>query len=188
MTDDGATLDIAALVAEHHQAVYRYAYRLTGSVADAEDLTQHVFLTAQQRLGQLRNAASASSWLFSILRNRFLKDCQKRRPIDAASIRLNVDSIPAEVPEEAWIDGQRLQEALGRLPEQYRLVVAMFYYENCSYREIAEKLDVPLGTVMSRLARAKGQLRAQLLETDTKTRPASGEKMRPRSPSGRGSG
>jgi RNA polymerase sigma-70 factor, ECF subfamily len=188
MTDDGTTLDIAALVAEHHQAVYRYAYRLTGSVADAEDLTQHVFLTAQQRLGQLRSAGSASSWLFSILRNRFLKNCQKRRPIDAASVRLNVDSIPAEVPEDGLIDGERLQEALGRLPEQYRLVVAMFYYENCSYREIAEKLDVPLGTVMSRLARAKGQLRAQLLEMDPEMGQANGDRMRPPSPSGRGSG
>ena len=159
-------MDLAALVAEHHQAVYRYAYRLTGSVADAEDLTQQVFLTAQQKLGQLRSAASGLSWLFSILRNRFLKDCQKRRPIDAASLRLNVDSIPAEVPASETIDRERLQEALDKLPETYRLVVTMFYFENCSYREIAEKLDVPPGTVMSRLARAKGQLRAELIEAD----------------------
>jgi RNA polymerase sigma-70 factor, ECF subfamily len=164
MTDDGATLDLAALVAEHHQAVYRYAYRLSGSVADAEDLTQQVFLTAQQRLGQLRNVESASSWLFTILRNRFLKDCRKRRPIDAASARLNVDSIPADSPASELIEGERLQHALGQLSDEYRLVVVMFYYEDCSYREIAEKLDLPLGTVMSRLARAKGQLRAQLLE------------------------
>jgi RNA polymerase sigma-70 factor (ECF subfamily) len=177
MTDDGVTLDLAALVAEHHQAVYRYAYRLTGSVADAEDLTQQVFLTAQQKLGQLRSEASASSWLFSILRNRFLKECQKRRPIDAASLQLNVNSIPADIPESEVFDTARLQEALDGLPDPFRLVVVMFYYENCSYREIAQKLDVPLGTVMSRLARAKGQLRSRLLEADAVT---------PQLPSGEG--
>ena len=162
MVDDRAPMDIAQLVAEHHQAVYRYAYRLTGAVADAEDLTQQVFLTAQGKLEQLRKTESVRSWLFTILRNRFLKSCRRKRPVAAGSIELNVENIPAEVPDAEAIDREALQRAVDQLPPLYRAVVTMFYYEDCSYREIAEKLDVPLGTVMSRLARAKGYLRSVL--------------------------
>ncbi|MHC4398071.1 MAG: RNA polymerase sigma factor [Planctomycetota bacterium] len=165
MVDDHA-MDIAQLVADHHQVVYRYAYRLTGSVPDAEDLTQQVFLTAQEKSGQLRSAKSARSWLLTILRNYFLKSCQKRRPIPADHLQLNMNTIPAEIPESASIDRERLQGALGELPPNYRVVLAMFYFEGLSYREIAERLEVPMGTVMSRLARAKGHLRSKLIEAD----------------------
>lgn len=164
MDDDRATMDIARLVAEHHRAVYRYAYRLTGSAPDAEDLTQQVFLKAHQKLSQLRSAQRAKSWLFAILRNDFLKSCQRRGPIPAANLNLNVESIAAEIPEDAPIDRQRLHLALDQLPERYRLVLTMFYYEQCSYREIAQQLGLPMGTVMSRLARAKGYLRCKLFE------------------------
>ena len=162
MADDGTVVDTAQLVAEHHQVVYRYAYRLTGSVADAEDLTQQVFLAAHEKLGQLRKPESARSWLFAILRNCFLKNWQKRRPIPAENLGLDVDTIPAEIPQGADIDRERLQQAVNDLPAKFRLVLVMFYYEGCSYREIADRLDVPIGTVMSRLARAKGYLRSKL--------------------------
>jgi RNA polymerase sigma-70 factor (ECF subfamily) len=169
MADDRVGMEIGQLVAEHHQAVYRYAYRLTGSVPDAEDLTQQVFLTAQQRLGQLRKAESARSWLLAILRNDFLKMRTKRRPIPAENLRLDVDSVPAVVPKEADIDRERLQQALDELPAKFRLVLTMFYYESCSYREIAQRLELPIGTVMSRLARAKGHLRAKLFKPEGHT-------------------
>lgn len=159
-------MDVARLVAEHHRAVYAYAYRLSGSVPDAEDLTQQVFLVAQQRLGQLRKLESVRSWLFTILRNSFLKRRRRRRPIPAANLQLNVDTIPADTPEEDDIDRERLQEALNQIPEAFRVVLLMFYFEDCSYREIAEQLDLPIGTVMSRLARAKGHLRARLFEPE----------------------
>ena len=163
MVHDPTTMDIARLVAEYHQTVYRYAYRLTGSVADAEDLTQQVFMTAQAKLGQLRDQASARSWLFAILRNRYLKTTRKRKPLPAASMRLSLDEIPAEIPSSEAIDREALQQALNQLPAPYRVVLGMFYYEDCTYREIAEKLGLPIGTVMSRLARAKSHLRAALL-------------------------
>ena len=79
MADARSGPDVAHLVAEHHQAVYRYAYRLTGSIHDAEDLTQQVFLAAQRKMGQLRSIDDAGAWLFAILRNCFLKDRQRRR-------------------------------------------------------------------------------------------------------------
>jgi len=160
--DDQAPLDIVRLVGDHHQAVYRYAYRLAGSGPDAEDLTQQVFLKAQQRLGQVRSSESVRSWLFTILRNCFLKSCQKRRPVPACKLSLNVETIPERIPDELVIDREQLQAALEELPPRYRVVLTMFYYENCSYREIAERLEVPIGTVMSRLARAKGHLRSRL--------------------------
>ena len=67
MADERVALDIEMLVAEHHGAVYRCAYRLTGSIPDAEDLTQQVFLAAQRRLAQLRNPDCARGWLLAIL-------------------------------------------------------------------------------------------------------------------------
>ncbi len=171
---DIGQLDVAQLVAEHHQAVYRYAYRLTGSVHDAEDLTQEVFLTAQRKMGQLRSIGAARSWLFTILRNCFLKARTRRRPASAVDLDINVDSIADDAPHEGLgegeIDQAKLQEALNRLPDVSRLVVVMFYFEECSYREIAERLEMPIGTVMSRLARAKDRLRAIMSEPDQKER------------------
>jgi RNA polymerase sigma-70 factor, ECF subfamily len=167
MADVRSGGDVAQLVAEHHQAVYRYAYRLTGSVQDAEDLTQEVFLAGQRKIDQLRNIDMAKSWLFAILRNCFLKEKQRKRPVAAADLALNVDSIAAP-PQKEEIDQERFQAALNRLPDIFRLAVVMFYFEECSYQEIAEKLDLPIGTVMSRLARAKGHLRSILCEADKK--------------------
>jgi RNA polymerase sigma-70 factor (ECF subfamily) len=166
--DDQVGLNVARLVSEHHQSVYRYAFRLAGSVVDAEDLTQQVFLTAQQRLGQLRNAESVRSWLFTILRNCFLKNCQKRRPLPAGNLRLNLESIPEPIRDELAIDQERLQAAIEGLPPRYRVVLTMFYFEELSYREIAARLDLPIGTVMSRLARAKAHLRSRLFEPSPK--------------------
>ena len=169
MADERTSMDIAHLVAEHHRAVYAYAFRLSGSVPDAEDLSQQVFLVAQQKLGQLRNLGSARSWLFTILRNCFLKMGTRRRPVPVANLQLNIDTIPAETPDSEDIDRERLQKALDELPEVFRLVLTMFYFEECSYREIAEQLDLPIGTVMSRLARAKGHLRCKLFEPERPT-------------------
>jgi RNA polymerase sigma-70 factor, ECF subfamily len=153
---------MAQLVTEHHRAVYQYAFRLTGSVQDAEDLTQQAFLIAQRKIGQLRKVDAAASWLFAILRNCFFKDKQRRRPAAAADLALDIDLIPGDAPP-ADVDRDQLQAALDRLPEGYRLAVVMFYFEECSYREIADELNVPIGTVMSRLARAKEQLRSIMI-------------------------
>ena len=169
MADARSGPDVAQLVAEHHQAVYRYAYRLTGSVQDAEDLTQQVFLAAQRKMGQLRRIGSSRAWLFAILRNCFLKDRQRRRPALAVDMALNMEFVPASPPGED-VDHDRLQKVLNRLPDAFRLVVMMFYFEECSYREIAERLEMPIGTVMSRLARAKGQLRSMWFEQESQTR------------------
>lgn len=171
-------MDIAQLVADYHAPVYRYAYRLTGSVPDAEDLTQQVFLAAQRKLGQLREEEKARGWLFAILRNHFLKECRKDQPIPATELKLDIDSVPQEVGESE-VDQELLQAALDALPDVFRVVVVMFYYEQLSYREMAEALDVPIGTVMSRLARAKGQLRSQLLSKESAEDKTAGQAASP---------
>ena len=169
MADARREPDIAQLVAEHHRAVYQYAYRLAGSVQDAEDLAQQVFINAQRKIGQLRNMDAAGSWLFAILRNCFLKEKQRRRPALAGDLAVNIDLIADDGPREG-VDGGRLQDALNRLPDAFRLVVVMYYFEECSYREIADQLEMPIGTVMSRLARAKGQLRSIMFEGEKEPR------------------
>lgn len=158
-------LDMRTLVADYHRDVYRYAYRLAGRVPDAEDLTQQTFLIAQQRLHQVRQPDRVLSWLFAILRTCYLKSERKPVPMPATGIELDVDSIPDGVSEKA-VDEELLQAAIDELPDEFKLVLIMFYFEDCPYKEIAERLQIPIGTVMSRLTRAKGRLRARLLEAD----------------------
>ncbi len=157
------SLDIRALVRDYHPDVYRYAFRLSGSRADAEDLTQQTFMIALQRLPQLRQPDRVLSWLFAIVRTCYLKAERKTTPLTATSIELDVDRIP-EPADEGPVDQELLQAALDELPDEFKLVVVMFYFEECSYREIADQLQIPIGTVMSRLTRAKGRLRQRLSE------------------------
>ena len=186
MAESAPNSNLARLVEEHHEVLYRYAFRLTGSVPDAEDLAQQTFLLAQQKLDQLRQAENARGWLFAILRNCYLKGFRKRTPIAAASIDLDVDSIPAAVSDgsldgslDGPIDAEVLQLALNELSAEFRLVVMMFYFEERSYREMAEILDVPLGTIMSRLSRAKACLRRQLFEPEEPLAPGRAEPFAP---------
>lgn len=162
MHDGCPQVDLRRLVHEHHADVYRYARRLSGQDADAEDLVQQTFLAAQRSLDQLREPEKARSWLLAIARNCFLRARQKRRPVAATSVDLDVHQVPVP-PDEMPIDSAAVQEAIGELPDEFRVVVLMFYFEFLSYRQIAEELDVPIGTVMSRLSRAKGHLRRRLL-------------------------
>lgn len=156
-------LSIAQLVQAHHQAVFRYAYRLVGSVPDAEDLAQQTFLIAQQKIEQIREPEKADRWLFAVLRSCFLKNRRRRRPTSAANLDLDMDNVAIEPPADQEVDRELLQLAMNELPDQHRLILAMFYFDELSYKDIANELDVPIGTVMSRLARAKGRLRESLL-------------------------
>jgi RNA polymerase sigma-70 factor (ECF subfamily) len=157
---------VARLVVDHHATLYRYAFRLTGSADDAEDLTQQTFLAAQQNLNQLRELAFARAWLFTILRNCYLKSLRRRLPMSAAALDLNIDDLPEDAPQPVEIDRERLQGALDELSSEFKVVVLMFYFEGRSYREIAGQLNLPLGTVMSRLSRAKSHLRGRLFEAE----------------------
>lgn len=159
-------LDLPRLVADHADVLYRYAYRLSGSAADAEDLTQQTFLIAHQKLLQLRAAAGARGWLCTVLRNAYLRSQKNGRRLPLAGGAFDIENVPDGVVDTLVVDREVLQTALDELPDGYKLVVLCFYFEDLSYREIAERLELPVGTVMSRLSRAKNLLRTRLLEPE----------------------
>lgn len=162
-----SSLDIRQLVEDHYSAVYGYAVRLSGSPADAEDLAQQTFLIAHQKLHQVRESHKADRWLFAVARSCFLKSRRRKRPAPAANLELNVDEIPEDVDVDSDIDEEKLQTAINELADEFRVVVLMFYFEELSYKEIAAELELPIGTVMSRLSRAKGRLRNNLFSDET---------------------
>ena len=157
------------LVEQHYSAIYGYAYRLSGSVADAEDLTQQTFMIAHQKLHQVREQDKVIGWLYTVARTTFLKSRRRQRPSAAANYELNVDEIPEKFPCDSPFDEERLQAALNDLGDEFKVCVTMFYYEELSYKEIAEQLAIPIGTVMSRLARAKGRLRHAMVAAPNDT-------------------
>lgn len=169
----GPTMEM--LVADYLPAVYRYAFRLSGTGADAEDLSQQAFLIAQQRLEQLREPAKARAWLFAILRSCFLKRLRKSSPRMAWD--LDLAQVPSPWKEDIEVDKEALQIALEELPDHDRTILLMFYFEDASYKQIAEMLDLKMGTVMSRLSRAKDRLRQRLTSrTEYRDRSPSAEK------------
>ena len=163
-----SAVDIVGLIAAHHAPLYRYAYRLTGMAADSEDLTQQAFLIAQQKLHQLREADRAAGWLFAILRSCYLKWRRKKVPMTSTLADLDMGDVPQPATELQAVDAEELQHILGELPEDLRLILLMFYFEELSYKQIADELEIPIGTVMSRLSRAKQKLRERLSTDDGK--------------------
>lgn len=155
------------LVDDHYRSVYGFAYRLTGSAADGEDLTQHAFLVAQQKLDQLQDPQRVRGWLFAIVRNRYFKQYRAEQfhyalPDD---YDLPAADCAAERGQVAEFDSEDLQGALDRLPEIFRSPLILFYFGELSYQEIAGTLEIPLGTVMSRLSRGRLSLKQLLLSS-----------------------
>ncbi|MBX3442626.1 MAG: sigma-70 family RNA polymerase sigma factor [Planctomyces sp.] len=161
MADESTAPTAAELVHQHYELVYRVAYRLSGSAADAEDLTQQVFLSACRASEQVRNPAAVRSWLLTILRNAFTRFRTRSQGRPWLSLENQAEPAVAAL-EQSEVDPEELQAALNELPAEFREPVILFYFESLSYREIAERLDAPIGTVMSRLSRAKSFLRKRL--------------------------
>ncbi|QVL34917.1 RNA polymerase sigma factor [Telmatocola sphagniphila] len=161
------TVNINALVDAHYDSLYRFAYRLCGSAADAEDITQDTFCKAQQNLSQLVDVAKVRTWLFRILRNEYLQRVRSQARKNVQTLD-NLGEIPsAELKQNLEFTSEELQKALDELPEIYRTPVVLYFFEEFSYREISEQLEVPIGTVMSRLSRAKCFLKNRLEGDDT---------------------
>ena len=163
MNDPEPQAEVTALVEAHYAELYRYAYRLTGSRSDAEDLTQQAFLAALQKLGQLREKDRARPWLFAIVRNGFFKLRRDRSVHRNVSLEDSGEpcDVSSEIPE---LTGEELSAVLEGLPEEFRVPLVLFYFEEMSYRDIATALELPVGTVMSRLSRGKTHLRQRLGE------------------------
>ncbi len=157
-----AAVGVRELVEAHYQPLYRYAYRLSGSAADAEDLTQEAFGKAVERLGQLRDPDKARHWLFRIVRNAYLHTVRDAKRAKAVPLDSVGDVAAGPDPTPPAVDPDVLQAALNELDESFRTPLILFYFDEFSYRDIAEQMNLPIGTVMSRLARGKAHLRAKL--------------------------
>ncbi|MBX3437588.1 MAG: RNA polymerase sigma factor [Planctomycetaceae bacterium] len=160
MTDGERTRIVEELVEQHSLSLYRFAYRLSGTAADAEDLVQQAFLAAQRKLDQVRDPEKTRSWLFTIVRNTYLKS---RRSLEFKQFDAFDGMADPAIEDEGPIDQEELQAALDEMPEDFRIPLILFYLQQMSYREIATQLSVPEGTVMSRLSRAKAYLRRRLI-------------------------
>jgi RNA polymerase sigma-70 factor (ECF subfamily) len=158
--------DFESLVARFYAPLYQFAFSLTRSEADACDLTQQTFTVWATKGHQLRDVTKVKTWLFTILHREFLSSRRRQIRFPQLDLESTELELPSVSPNPAnRLDATQALTALARVDEIFQAPVALFYLQDHSYNEIAEILDVPLGTVKSRLARGIGQLQ-QLLARD----------------------
>jgi RNA polymerase sigma-70 factor (ECF subfamily) len=159
-------VEISQLVDQHYESVFRFAYRLSGTSHEAEDISQQAFLDAQRKLDTLRDPDKVRAWLFMIVRNLYRRQIRDRVTHGEVALEVLVEPVDqkrgSDKQIEQSLDSESLQQVLNELPEEFRSVLLLFYFRELSYREIAEQLDVQIGTVMSRLSRGKKQLRERI--------------------------
>lgn len=154
--------------------LYSYALVLTRNHAEAEDLVQETYVRAMRALSRLREGSDLKAWLFTILRNVWLNQATRRR-VGPQFVGIEdcygiADAIgePSKDAHDTYVskmETRRVQDAIQKLPMEFREIIVLREYEELSYREIASVLECPAGTVMSRLARARRRLRTLLSET-----------------------
>ena len=155
--------------------LYNVAFKYAGNHYDAEDLVQETLYTAYSKFHQLRDNRKLKSWMFTILRNHFLKGQRKKAPIhedefeDGIDYLTQLESISLQQDAasvyERKVEAETIQSILDKLPEKYKADLIVYYMEDSTYQEIAEMLEVPIGTVMSRLSRAKQMMKKALLKS-----------------------
>ena len=163
-------LDFQHLVDLHYAALYRFAMSLTRTESDAADLVQDTFLTWAAKGHQLRQASKAKSWLFTTLHRRFLESQRRTTRFPHLELTEAADDLPSVEPDIInHMDANGVLGMLSQVDPQFQAAVALFYLEDYSYNEIAAILEVPLGTVKSRIARGLGQLKRLLLKAGAST-------------------
>lgn len=165
------------LAQDHVKYLYNVALRYAGNTYDAEDLVQETYFIAFKKFDQLRNERKLKSWLFTILRNTYLKTRRQngRNKITEYDDGLEyiealenaVEKIDVAAAYEQKIESDQIQQLLAELPEKYKSALLLYYISESSYQEISETLDLPMGTVMSRLSRGKQILKKKILRTQT---------------------
>lgn len=151
------------IVQLHHAKVYAYCYRLCGDRNQADDLCQQTFVTAFRSLLQLKDPNAAGGWLATTARRLFwqqLKANSKQHAVDLTLFEQASPTFTIDFERADWIE-----VALRKVSPIARMILVMYYFEEKSYQQIAEELEIPLGTVMSRLARGKSLLKTALLQT-----------------------
>jgi RNA polymerase sigma-70 factor, ECF subfamily len=166
----GHTADLAMLVERHHSPLLGFLYRLTGGDRSlAEDLTQEAFLRALRSIQQYQPSRPFKPWLYAIAVNvarDHFKRAEVRYAVTLADDDLMALPDPVGLEETIELGGPRLAAAIGTLSAQQREAIILRYYQDLSLAEIAAALDIPLGTVKSRLSLGLRQLRMMLREED----------------------
>src|SRR6266404_3133597 len=153
--------EFGELVARHYEPLYKFAFSLTRAEADASDLTQQTFYLWATKGHQLRDRSKVKTWLFTTLHRMFLEGLRRQTRFPHHGLdEVAPEDLPASSSSlDDHMDSAEVLKALAQVPEVYQGAVALFYLEDCSYREIAEILEVAEGTVKSRIARGITQLR-----------------------------
>lgn len=170
--------DVAAfdkLVRRYERTVYNVAYRLSGSHDDASDIAQEAFVRAWNNLKSFRGEAQFSTWIHRIVTNVFLDDRKKKRSRPTTSLdesmELDENTVTRQFEDaspgpEALMEGEErrmiLEKAIHTLPEAQRVMIVMYHNQGLAYEEIADLTQLPIGTVKSRLNRARLALRDRL--------------------------
>ena len=155
----------------HMKLMYNVALRYCGNVFDAEDIVQETYLAAFKNFHQLREKSKCKSWLLKILRNNFLKSYHKHKSMQRLNetdyiefLETGMSNDEADILLFSAADRQTVQHAIDRLPVKYKEVLTLYYLDEMLYKDIADSLDIPIGTVMSRLTRARERLKSVLLK------------------------
>lgn len=189
--------EFADLALPYMPALYAAALRMTRNSSDAEDLVQETYLRAYRGFANFRDGTNLKAWLYKILTNTFINQyrAKKRRPEEveldgsAESVTFQqlggIEAANAARSTEAQVlealPDTEVKEALESLPEQFRMAVILADIEGFSYKEIADIMEVPLGTVMSRLHRGRKLLQTRLMEyaAERGLRPSEGSDTAP---------
>jgi RNA polymerase sigma factor (sigma-70 family) len=156
--------DFEQIVSQHYEPLYRFAFSLTRTEADARDLTQQTFYIWATKGHQLRDPNKIKSWLFTILHREFLSVRKRAARFPHFELGDRTEDLPTISPEMVnTLDAARVLEFLGQVQEPYQAALSLFYIEDYSYKEIADILEVPVGTVRSRISRGMTQLQQSIL-------------------------
>jgi len=155
--------EFQSLVDEHYEPLYRFAYSLAKNADRASDLVQQTFCIWAQKNHQLKDRTKAKSWLFTTLYREQLSYARRNTKFPEQDVAdLDYQLAADEKDSGRVLDGQRAVAILNSLDETYRAPLSLFFMQQHSYKEIASILDIPIGTVMSRIARGKKQLRDKM--------------------------
>ncbi len=158
-------LDFEGVVARYYESLYQFAFSLTRAESDACDLTQQTFYVWATKGHQLREATKVKTWLFTTLHRQFLETRRRQTRFPHHELEEVEWELPAITPQTASaLDTTQVLRALAQVDDVFQAAVALFYLEDCAYKDIAEILGVPIGTVKSRIARGIGQLQRILAD------------------------
>jgi len=155
--------DFDCLVEKYYCSLYQFAFSLSQSESEACDLTQQTFYIWAVKGYQLRDVSKVKSWLFTTLHREFLESRRRQMRFPHYELSLMEAELPPISPARVnQLDIAQVLKALAAVDPLYQAPVALFYLKDCAYKEIAEILNIPMGTVKSRIARGINQLKNAL--------------------------